>query len=268
MPIDFPNSPTTGQVYTYQGKSWVYNGSAWDAPKALSEIGAVSVFANATARSAAIPTPTEGMVSYLNDVDRLEINNGSSWGPFSVASGGTGVTSFTSGEYLKGAGASAITSQSGIPAGDVTSGTLAQARMPLGSVLQVVSATHSTQVATTSGSFVYAGLEATITPRATSSRVLILATGRVEIIGSGVAGRVGVFANGQGGSIINATDQNVYSEGATDMFLAYAINHLHSPNTASSITYSIMFRRTLGGSSFIIQPSGSPSNLTLIEVQA
>jgi len=31
MPIDFPSGPTTGQVYTYQGKYWVYNGAAWDA---------------------------------------------------------------------------------------------------------------------------------------------------------------------------------------------------------------------------------------------
>jgi hypothetical protein len=30
MPIDFPSGPTTGQVYTYLGKSWRYNGSAWD----------------------------------------------------------------------------------------------------------------------------------------------------------------------------------------------------------------------------------------------
>jgi hypothetical protein len=30
MPIDFPSGPTTGQVYTYEGRSWVWNGSAWD----------------------------------------------------------------------------------------------------------------------------------------------------------------------------------------------------------------------------------------------
>jgi hypothetical protein len=30
MPIDFPFAPTTGQVYTYLGKSWVWNGTAWD----------------------------------------------------------------------------------------------------------------------------------------------------------------------------------------------------------------------------------------------
>jgi hypothetical protein len=79
MPIDFPSSPTTGQVYTYLGKSWVYNGTGWDAPRALSEIGAVQTFANATARTAAIPSPTEGIVTYLNDVDALQVYSGSAW---------------------------------------------------------------------------------------------------------------------------------------------------------------------------------------------
>jgi hypothetical protein len=79
MPIDFPASPTTGQVYTYLGKSWVYNGTGWDAPRALSEVGAVQTFANAAARTAAIPSPTEGIVSYLNDVDALQVYSGSAW---------------------------------------------------------------------------------------------------------------------------------------------------------------------------------------------
>jgi hypothetical protein len=86
MPIDFPSSPTTGQVYTYLGKSWVYNGTAWDAPKALSEIGAVQTFANAAARTAAIPTPTEGIVTYLVDTNALELfNNG--WNVINPSSG-------------------------------------------------------------------------------------------------------------------------------------------------------------------------------------
>lgn len=81
MPIDFPTSPTTGQVYTYGGRSWVYNGTGWDAPQALSEIGAVRTYANAAARTAAIPSPSEGIVTYLNDVDRLDTHNGSAWVP-------------------------------------------------------------------------------------------------------------------------------------------------------------------------------------------
>lgn len=30
MPIDFPSSPTTNQTYTYLGRVYTYNGSAWD----------------------------------------------------------------------------------------------------------------------------------------------------------------------------------------------------------------------------------------------
>jgi hypothetical protein len=90
MPIDFPNSPTTGQVYTYLGKSWIWNGTGWDAPKALSEVGAVRTFANATARTAAIPSPTEGIVSYLNDVNLIQTNNGSAW----VTTGNAGVNAY------------------------------------------------------------------------------------------------------------------------------------------------------------------------------
>lgn len=29
MAIDFPSSPTTNQVYTYSGRSWIWNGAAW-----------------------------------------------------------------------------------------------------------------------------------------------------------------------------------------------------------------------------------------------
>jgi hypothetical protein len=93
-------------------------------------------------------------------------------------------------------------------------------------------------------------------------------TGTVEVIGSPAAGIVTVFAGGSGGTQIVPATQSKYSEGATDMFFSYAINHLHSPATASAITYTVMIRRNLGGGSFIIQPSGDPSNITLMEVSS
>lgn len=40
---------------------------------------AVMVFDNASARSSAIPTPSEGMVSYLKSDDSVTKYNGSSW---------------------------------------------------------------------------------------------------------------------------------------------------------------------------------------------
>lgn len=30
MPLDFPSSPTTGDIYTLGDRQWRYNGSAWD----------------------------------------------------------------------------------------------------------------------------------------------------------------------------------------------------------------------------------------------
>lgn len=41
----------------------------------------VTPFASAAARTSAITSPVNGMVSYLQDVGRLEINNGSAWAP-------------------------------------------------------------------------------------------------------------------------------------------------------------------------------------------
>jgi hypothetical protein len=29
MPLDFPSSPTTGQSYTLNGRTWEWNGTAW-----------------------------------------------------------------------------------------------------------------------------------------------------------------------------------------------------------------------------------------------
>jgi len=30
MPINFPNTPTPNQQYTYSGKTWQWNGSYWE----------------------------------------------------------------------------------------------------------------------------------------------------------------------------------------------------------------------------------------------
>ena len=72
-------------------------------------------------------------------------------GILGVTRGGTGAEGLTSGSYLKGAGTSAITSQAGIPAADITSGQLDAARMTAGSVVQVVGVTTTTTLAGTLG---------------------------------------------------------------------------------------------------------------------
>jgi hypothetical protein len=135
-----------------------------------------------------------------------------------------------------------------------------------GGVLQVISQTFATQTATTSATYVYAGIEATITPKSTASRILVLVSGTYGIVGSPTAGDIAIFANGQGGSELTSLKHRAYSEGATELFLSFALSHLHSPATASAFTYSLMFRRTIAGGAFIVQQSDAPSTITLIEV--
>jgi hypothetical protein len=111
MPIDFPTSPTNGQVYTYEGRSWVYNGSAWDAPRALNEVGAVRAFADAAGRTAAIPSPSEGTVTYQLDTNFIDTYSGTAWvptisnnswtdySPTLTSGGGTLTTASVTGRY-------------------------------------------------------------------------------------------------------------------------------------------------------------------------
>lgn len=91
-----------------------------------------------------------------------------------VVSGGTGATTFTSGAYLKGAGTSAITAQTGIPAGDVTSGTLDIARMPAGTVLQVKTVRYSGRPAIgfSTSDVILSDLSVSITPKRSNSLLI------------------------------------------------------------------------------------------------
>jgi hypothetical protein len=62
----------------------------------------VMVFADAAARTAAIATPTEGMISYLSDTNVVEYYDGSAW--VNVAASAGDITAVTAGTALTGGG--------------------------------------------------------------------------------------------------------------------------------------------------------------------
>lgn len=38
MPLDFPNAPTTGQIYLYGDRKWVYDGTGWRSSSGASSL--------------------------------------------------------------------------------------------------------------------------------------------------------------------------------------------------------------------------------------
>ena len=42
MAIDFPNSPTTNQIFTSGGKTWVYDGTVWTLRSSLAGPGGIT----------------------------------------------------------------------------------------------------------------------------------------------------------------------------------------------------------------------------------
>jgi hypothetical protein len=102
-------SPVTDQVLKYNGTDWV----------------------NGTGGGGALPA---GGATGKSLIKNSGTDYDASWSTLDVIGGGTGATSLTSGGYLKGAGTSAITSQTGIPATDITSGALAIARGGTGGI--------------------------------------------------------------------------------------------------------------------------------------
>jgi hypothetical protein len=101
-------------VITAGASNYVVNGAVGSAYYSLA-----NSYSNAT--GAAYETKVNSNVSQF-------VYSSSTPATLPVANGGTGATTLASGGYLKGAGTGAITSQTGIPAGDITSGTLGVAR--------------------------------------------------------------------------------------------------------------------------------------------
>lgn len=168
---------------------------------------------------------------------------------------------------LQSAGATGITvdtSQNTTLAGTLTTSSrgIAKASMPAGTVLQVVNGVTPSNYTTASSADVATGYGLSITPTASSSKILILLTGSMD---SGVANnqasvsaRRGTTSLGSGGS-----GNGVFSSGGR-VIGNPSVMFLDSPATTSSTTYNMYF--SAGSSSTITWYAGA--TITLMEIAA
>jgi hypothetical protein len=229
----------------------------------------VMVFANSTARTTALSgVLAEGMMSYLQDTNAVQVYNGSSW----VSVGGSSPLT-TKGDLY---GFSTVDARIPIGAnGTVLTADSSEAlglkwATPAGGgkILQVVQGNTSTATTSTSNTYIDTNLSASITPAATSSKVLVI----VSLMGIQTA------ANNTGISpklVRGATDivdyfampqipENGSGHGAE---YSWNFSYLDSPSTTSSTTYKIQFK-SFNGATVKVQNNSVNSYIQLLEVGA
>jgi hypothetical protein len=135
-------------------------------------------------------------------------------------------------------------------------------------VLQVVQATYATATTTTSTSYVTTGLNATITPSSTTSKILVMVTVPARNASSAGAGYFTIFRGTVAGTNLLGSFgfSGVYSSGLTRCTVAS--NYLDSPSTISAQTYTVGMKAESASSAIIAQEDSMTSTITLLEISA
>ena len=139
-----------------------------------------------------------------------------------------------------------------------------------GTVLQVVNATYSTQVTTASATYISTGLTASITPKFSTSKILVL------VSQSGFD--KGPQLTYMGLRLIRGASTVIATMGTEIMYTGTSaipngdggasISYLDSPATTSSTTYTTQFNNAPAVGSVYVQVGGETSTITLMEIAA
>lgn len=134
-------------------------------------------------------------------------------------------------------------------------------------VLQVVSTVYSTQTATTSTSYVTTGQTATITPSATSSKILVICNFGVQ----GATGQnmnITLFRGTVAGTDLAAGAQGMglFATGANVPVAPLTMAYLDSPSTTSAQAYTAGMKTT--GGTVYANIAGVTGTMTLMEISA
>jgi len=141
-----------------------------------------------------------------------------------------------------------------------------------GKVLQVVTATYSTQISSTSTTYADTGLTASITPSSTSSKVLVLVSQGIWVARNSTGS--GVFAQLQrNGTAIQTVWQQAEAAqpGGNPVVIATQLPYikLDSPSSTSSVTYKTQFKLSAANAGWSAEANyQTDSNIVLLEIGA
>ena len=143
---------------------------------------------------------------------------------------------------------------------------LTSAQMPAGSVLQVVTAESQTPATTTANAWAASAITASITPSATSSKVLVLADFYMALSATTINASFTIFQDGST-NLGNGT----YGFGSFYATVANAevqssINVVSSPSTTSAVEYKVYFNRRSSAGTVTCGQANRKSVITLMEI--
>jgi hypothetical protein len=146
-----------------------------------------------------------------------------------------------------------------------------------GKILQVVSSTYSTATTVASTTYADTGLSATITPSATTSKILVLVTQSYAMARSDTTVGYALKIRRDSTDIFNGSaayqTSYFYLDGNTAFkeFYSYTnYTYLDSPSSTSALTYKTQGRAylTTSGGTVTFQIGSGTSTITLLEIGA
>ena len=133
----------------------------------------------------------------------------------------------------------------------------------LGKIGQVVSTPLTTTVVTSSSTLTSSGFSVSITPSATSSKIFLSLSCNV-FINSDPYGYVGFF---RGTTNLGGSNHGMFTISQADKYMPMTFQHLDSPNSTSSLTYNVYYKKS-GSLNIYLNPtagelgSGVPDGAT------
>tara|TARA_R100000654_G_scaffold66855_2_gene95271 strand:+ start:95 stop:628 length:534 start_codon:yes stop_codon:yes gene_type:complete len=141
-----------------------------------------------------------------------------------------------------------------------------------GKVLQVVSASHASQASTTSSSFqdVSSNLNISITPSATSSKVLVMAHFNECFHSSSYNNQSHYLRVTADGSELHRMHTVYNAAGNGEKMVSQDFIIMHTTNTTSAVAYKLQFRSIHSGETVRINQNSATggTTITLLEIGA
>ena len=142
------------------------------------------------------------------------------------------------------------------------------AAITTGKVLQVVNAHTGTQVTSNSATYADTTLTASITPSATSSKILVLIQQSFGKSGANTYGNIRVYRDSTeiGGAVAGRSIGYDQETGANYIGIGLAYSYQDSPSSTSSLTYKTQFNNDQATGTTKVQTDSGQSYMTLMEI--